>query len=216
MPPNIPKNAPKHLTIHSILLRISRQFHVVTANIRSKSAVEVVTIGDRILRAKVAQVTDFAEARLHAARLTTGLRELKGAGLAANQLGIDANIFVAEVRRTELFPDRPESPLHVLVNAEILEHSTTLINDWEGCFSVPGLLGIVPRYGWITVRYSDLDGNTHSQRFEDYLARVFQHEIDHLAGRIYLDRMPTMLTLTTRDNYLKTLSKAKSGESDTE
>jgi len=168
--------------------------------------IEVVKIGALGLRKKVQRVTDFAEAKAHCETLTSELRELKGAGLAANQLGIDLSIFVAEVRATELFPDRQASELHVLLNAEILEHSPEIINDWEGCFSIPGLLGTVPRYSWIKVRYQDTEGNTHSNTFEGYLARVFQHEIDHLSGRFYLDRMQTMLSLTTRENYLSSRS----------
>ena len=172
--------------------------------------IEVVKIGASGLRKKVERVTDFEAAKAHCETLVNGLRELRGAGLAANQVGIDLNIFVAEVRPTELFPERAASPLYIILNAEILEHSTETNNDWEGCFSVPDLLGIVPRYNWITVRYQDNDGGTHSETFKDYVARVFQHEIDHLSGRFYLDRMQTMLTLTTRENYLAKLAAQKS------
>ncbi len=171
--------------------------------------VSVVTIGAPGLRKKVERVTDFQAAKTVCDALVNGLRELRGAGLAANQIGIDLNIFVAEVRPTELFPERQASPLFVILNAEILDHAKETNNDWEGCFSVPELLGIVPRYNWITVRYQDLAGATHTDTFNDYLARVFQHEIDHLSGRFYLDRMSTMLTLTTRENYLAKLNQQK-------
>jgi peptide deformylase len=164
--------------------------------------IKIVTIGDPSLRRKARTVTDFAAARTVADTLVSNLRELKGAGLAANQVGIDLNIFVAEVRPTELFPDREQSGLHVIVNAEILEHSPETNSDWEGCFSVPGLLGSVNRYNWITIRYDDLDGKKHTETIGGYLARVFQHEMDHLSGKFYLDRMQTMLSLTTRENYL--------------
>jgi peptide deformylase len=171
--------------------------------------IEVVKIGAPLLRTKVKPVTDFSSAKEHCQLLTSGLGALAGAGLAANQLGIDADIFVAEVRKTELFPDREESGLHVLLNAEIYEHSEETTLDWEGCFSVPGYLGQVPRHSWIKIRYHDLDGQSQEGTITGYLARVFQHEIDHLAGLIYLDRMLSMRSLTTRENYIAELNRRK-------
>jgi peptide deformylase len=171
--------------------------------------IEVVKIGAPLLRARVKPVNDFSTVQDYCDLLTSSLRTLAGAGLAANQLGIDADIFVAEVRKTEMFPDREESGLHVILNAEIYEHSEETTLDWEGCFSVPGYLGQVPRYNWIKLRYHDSDGQTHDSDVSGYLARVFQHEIDHLNGFVYLDRMQSMLSLTTRENYMAELNKRK-------
>lgn len=175
-------------------------------------SIQIVTIGDPSLRRKTRPVTNFEEARTICDTLVNNLRELKGAGLAANQVGIDLNIFVAEVRPTELFPEREQSALHIIVNAELLEHSKELNADWEGCFSIPGLLGSVNRYDWITVRYDDLTGKKHTDTIKGYLARVFQHEMDHLAGKFYLDRMQTMLSLTTRENHLARLESERAAK----
>jgi peptide deformylase len=172
-------------------------------------SIEVIKIGTPLLRARVKSITDFSIAQEYCDLLTSGLRELAGAGLAANQLGLDANIFVAEVRKTDMFPGREESGLHVLLNAEILLHSEEMNLDWEGCFSVPGYVGQVPRYDWIKVRYHDMLGTLHERTVHGYLARVFQHEIDHLAGHIYLDRMQSMLSLTSRENYMAELKNRK-------
>jgi peptide deformylase len=171
--------------------------------------IEVVKIGAPLLRARVKPITDFSTAQEYCDLLTSGLRTLAGAGLAANQLGIDADIFVAEVRKTEMFPDREESGLHVILNAELYEHSEETNLDWEGCFSIPGYLGQVPRYNWIKVRYHDIAGQPQDSTVSGYLSRVFQHEIDHLAGFIYPDRMLSMLSLTTRENYMAELNKRK-------
>jgi peptide deformylase len=164
---------------------------------------QITKIGDPILRRAVQPVTDFQVARHHAEILTATLREMQGAGLAANQMGIDLNIFVAEVRKTELFPNRDESPLFVMVNARIVDRSSEVLNDFEGCFSVPGYVGEVPRHERISLTYQDLEGGQHNEEFAGYIARVFQHEIDHLNGIIYLDRMPSLTSLATRENYLK-------------
>jgi peptide deformylase len=131
------------------------------------------------------------------------LRELKGAGLAAPQVAWPAAAVVVEVRKTAVFPDRPESPLYVMVNPSIESASDEIEEDWEGCFSVPGLMGRVPRHQSVEVAYLDENGQEHEQRFSGYVARVVQHELDHLAGKVFLDRMTSMASITTVANWLR-------------
>lgn len=163
----------------------------------------VVTIGDPALR-RVARTVDDAEgARPLCHTMVQRLRALKGAGLAANQIGEEVAIAVVEVRKTDFFSDRPESPLYVMVNPRIVERFDTLVEDWEGCFSVPGLMGRVPRSELIVVEYQDADGDRHREQLRGYLARVVQHECDHLDGTIFLDRMTSMASITTIANYTR-------------
>jgi peptide deformylase len=129
------------------------------------------------------------------------LAELKGAGLAAPQIGESLRIIVVEVQKNELFPDRPESPLYVMINPEVTYLTNDKESGWESCFSVPGLIGLVSRYKEIRVNYTSPDGSQHTDDFDDYLARVIQHECDHLEGVVYLDRMESMQTISTIDNW---------------
>jgi peptide deformylase len=161
----------------------------------------VVTIGDPRLKAPTATV-DAGEAAKLLKTLVTRLRDLNGAGLAAPQIGASVRAAIVEVRKTDVFPDRPETGLIQLLNQVIVERSDETTLDWEGCFSVPGYLGLVPRAERITVRYTTENGETVTETFEGYTARVVQHEIDHLDGLVYLDRMPDMTSLTTTQNYL--------------
>jgi len=161
----------------------------------------VVTIGDPALRRMARRVAEVQIARLLCDTMVQRLRSLKGAGLAANQIGEEAAIAVVEVRKTDFFPDRPESPLYVMVNPRILERTETLVDDWEGCFSVPGIMGRVPRSESIVVEYQDANGDSHQERMSGYLARVVQHECDHLEGTIFLDRMTSMDSISTIANY---------------
>lgn len=131
------------------------------------------------------------------------LRALSGAGIAANQLGEPLAVVVVEVRKTDFFPDRPESPLYVMINPEILETSNDTEDDWEGCYSVPGLMGRVPRTSSVRVRYVTPEGESKDERFAGYLSRVIQHECDHLDGRLFLDRMHSMESVSTIENYAK-------------
>jgi len=162
----------------------------------------LVTVGDPRLRAGGRLIEDVAEAVAVLERMTALLRELNGAGLAAPQIGVPLALAVVEVRRTSLFPDRPESPLLWLANPDLTAVDDVESEDWEGCFSIPGLMGLVPRSERVRVTYRRLPaGESVTQEFFGYLARVIQHEVDHLNGRLFLDRMTSMASITTVDNY---------------
>ena len=163
----------------------------------------VVTVGDPLLRRSASAVSDPRAAKALCETLVTKLRELKGAGIAANQIASPDAVVVVEVRKTDLFPDRPESPLYLFVNPEIVERKGEAALDWEGCFSVPGLMGQVNRAEAVKVRYETPDAEQREEWFEGYVARVIQHEYDHLQGRLFLDRMGSLESLTTSENYRK-------------
>lgn len=161
----------------------------------------VVTIGDPRLKAPTATI-DAADAAGLLETMVARLRGLNGAGLAAPQIGASVRAVVIEVRKTDVFPDRPETGLIQMLNPVIIERSNEEVLDWEGCFSVPGYMGLVPRAERLTVRYTDETGQTVTQDFTGYAARVVQHETDHLYAVEFVDRMPDMTSLTTVQNYL--------------
>jgi peptide deformylase len=164
---------------------------------------DIVTVGDPALRRPVEPLDDIAAASARLDGMVTLLRELKGAGLAAPQVGWPAAAVVVEVRKTAVFPDRPESPLYVMFNPSIEVLSDETEEDWEGCFSVPGLMGHVPRHQSVQVTYLDENCERREQRFTGYVARVVQHELDHLAGKVFLDRMCSMSSISTVANWLQ-------------
>jgi peptide deformylase len=164
---------------------------------------DIVLIGDPALRRGGEAVTDFGGMPELLDRMVSLLRALNGAGLAAPQIGVAWSAIVVEVRKTDVFPDRPESPLMEMVNPTITQASVVEEPGWEGCFSVPGLMGIVDRPQSVEVSYCEPDGTPRSRAFEGYVARVIQHEIDHLHGITFLDRMKSMQSITTVGNYTK-------------
>jgi len=164
---------------------------------------DVVTIGDPRLKAETDVIGDVRDVADLLARMVDRLRGLNGAGLAAPQIGALVKVIVVEVRKTDVFPDRPTSPLLQMINPMIVEQSGTIETDWEGCFSVPGLMGLVPRAETITVQYSSAVGTDVAEQYSGYVARVIQHEIDHLDGVEFIDRMTSMESLTTVTNYLE-------------
>jgi len=125
------------------------------------------------------------------------MREASGVGLAAPQLGIDLQIFVYEVpgAATEEAPAAP-APVAVVVNPMLEPEAGDLVYDWEGCLSIPGLRGLVPRHPGVRVHGIDRHGEPVDVALRGLAARVAQHEYDHLNGVVYLDRMRDLRSLT--------------------
>ena len=119
----------------------------------------------------------------------------RGVGLAAPQVGEDLQLVIFGVERNDRYPDAPTVPTTVLLNPVITPLSDEMEEGWEGCLSVPGLRGVVPRY-W-RIRYSgfDPDGQPIEREAEGFHARVVQHECDHLIGRLYPTRMRDLTKL---------------------
>jgi peptide deformylase len=156
---------------------------------------DILKMGDaRLLR--VAQpVAAFDTDALHLliTDLLDTMRAANGAGLAAPQIGVDLQVVIfGSNARNPRYPDRPLVPPTVLVNPVITPLSEATEEDWEGCLSVPGMRGIVPR--WSYIRYTGFDqyGDPIDRVAEGFHARVVQHECDHLWGKLYPMRMTNM------------------------
>ena len=147
----------------------------------------ILKMGDaRLLR--IAQpVREFDTPELHAlvADLFDTMEAADGAGLAAPQIGVDLQVVIFGFARNQRYPDAPPVPLTVLINPVITPLSDEVEEGWEGCLSVPGLRGVVPRHA--RIRYSGLDprGQAIEREAEGFHARVVQHECDHLIGTLY-------------------------------
>ena len=156
---------------------------------------DILKMGDaRLLR--VAQpVTAFDSDALHllVTDLLDTMRAANGAGLAAPQIGVDLQVVIfGSHDRNPRYPDRPVVPPTVLVNPVITPLGNATEDDWEGCLSVPGMRGVVPR--WSRIRYTGFDqyGEPIDRNAEGFHARVVQHECDHLWGKLYPMRMTDM------------------------
>jgi peptide deformylase len=164
---------------------------------------EILKMGDpRLLR--VAQpAREFDTPALHAlvADLLDTMAAADGAGLAAPQIGVDLQLVVFGFERNARYPEAPAVPRTVLVNPVITPLGSDEDDGWEGCLSVPGLRGLVPR--WRRIRYAGFDaqGRPIEREAEGFHARVVQHECDHLIGRLY----PTRMRDLTRLGYTEVL-----------
>jgi peptide deformylase len=118
-----------------------------------------------------------------------------GAGLAAPQIGENLQIVIFGFDRNERYPDAPPVPRTVLINPVITALDATVEEGWEGCLSVPGLRGVVPRLARIRYRGFDQHGQSIDREADGFHARVVQHEYDHLIGRLYPTRMRDLTKL---------------------
>ncbi|MDD1960919.1 MAG: peptide deformylase [Pseudomonas capeferrum] len=117
------------------------------------------------------------------------MRHVGGVGLAAPQIGIDLQLVIFGFERSERYPDAEAVPQTILINPLITPMTTEVEDGWEGCLSVPGLRGVVPRYKHIRYEGLDPQGNPINRFADGFHARVVQHECDHLIGRLYPSRI---------------------------
>jgi peptide deformylase len=139
------------------------------------------------------------------------MKDYDGVGLAAPQVHLDLRLAVIEV------PGKDERaadgvPLTVLVNPKVTALGDEMVDGWEGCLSIPELRGVVPRAKRVLLKALDREGRPIEIEAAGFFARVIQHECDHLDGRVYLDRMPHMKSLT----YLHEMGKYTQTDDDTE
>ncbi len=125
-----------------------------------------------------------------------------GVGIAAPQVASSRAIFIVASRPNPRYPDAPSMEPLVVVNPEIVERSGDLVPGWEGCLSIPGFRGLVPRHPRIVARFLTVDGEAVERTFEGFIARVFQHEDDHLRGLVFLDRLASRRDVVTEKEYL--------------
>ncbi len=167
---------------------------------------KVLRMGDPRLLERAQPVQEFATPDLHAliADMKETMAAENGAGLAAPQVGVPLRVVIFGYEQNPRYPDAPPVPETVLINPVIKALGDETADGWEGCLSVPGLRGLVPRL--ISIRYSGYDQNGQPVRreAEGFHARVVQHECDHLDGILYPRRIRDM----TSFGYIEALHAA--------
>ncbi len=148
---------------------------------------EVLKMGDPRLLTPALPVEDFASLEL--AQLIVDMhdtmRALNGAGLAAPQIGVGLQVVIFEVAANPRYPDAESVPYTVLINPLLTPLSDELEDGWEGCLSVPGMRGLVPRHTALRYQGFDAAGQPVDRSVSAFHARVVQHEVDHLHGVLY-------------------------------
>jgi len=166
-------------------------------------------MGHPVLRAKARPLTPAEVRSAEIQRLIDDMMETMveyhGVGLAAPQIHQSVRLFVADLSARD--EDREEVELVAIVNPEITPVGPEIVEDWEGCLSIPDIRGRVPRARAIKVRGLDRRGARLELHTEEFPARVVQHETDHLDGVLFFDRMRGFETLTFLDEYARYWAK---------
>jgi peptide deformylase len=152
---------------------------------------QIAQLGHPVLRTPAIAVDLPASETLRAFAddLMATMRDADGVGIAAPQVYESISLFIVASKPNPRYPDAPTMEPIVIANPEIVWRSDELVKGWEGCLSIPGIRGHVPRHQKIRARYRTLDGLETESEFEGFVARVFQHEDDHLRGIVFLDRL---------------------------
>ncbi len=166
---------------------------------------KIATVGHPVLRQRARELTAEELKGDEIQRLIDDLidtmRDANGAGIAANQVHEPVRVAVIEVDHNPRYPYKPPIPLTVVVNPVIEPLDDELVEINEGCLSVPNLRGNVMRHVNIRVRWLDRDGAEHDEVKRGLTAGTFQHECDHLDGKLFLDRVADTTTLTTWEQF---------------
>ncbi len=166
---------------------------------------EILTVGHPLLRERAREVTSQELATPEVQQIIDDLidtmHHANGAGIAANQIGELIRIATIEVNHNPRYPYKPQIPLTVVVNPIVEFIDDELVEINEGCLSVPNMRGNVFRHVNIRVRFLDRDGNPHDEIKRGLTAGTFQHELDHLDGLLFLDKVVDTTTLTTWEQF---------------
>jgi len=152
---------------------------------------QVTQLGHKILRKKAEQVINIRniETQTLIDDLTATVMDVDGVGISAPQVYRSLRLFIMASHPNPRYPNAPKMKPTAIINPKILTHSKEKTKDWEGCLSVPGIRGLISRYSWVEVEYTTREEKSVKRKFKDFLARIFQHESDHLEGYLFVDRV---------------------------
>ena len=173
---------------------------------------EILRLGNPLLRQKAKELSleeilsEETKALVEDMRQT--MESVGGVGLAAPQVGVSKQLAMISIPAdNKRYPHAVETPLIVIINPKISVLNENLQGYWEGCLSVPGMRGFVERPSEIQVDFLDLQGEKKSMQLKGFLAAVFQHELDHLDGLLYVDRLKDMEKFCFEEEYLQHVDK---------
>lgn len=173
-----------------------------------KQQVEIAQLGNAILRKQAAGIEDVNSPHTTEiiAQMLAILSDSKGVGLAAPQIGYSVCVIIVASKPTVRYPLAPLMEPVVMINPSFHSLSEVQEKDWEGCLSISGIRALVPRYREIEVNYTDINGKLTTLQLSGFVARIFQHEYDHLQGMVYLDRVKDNQDIISESEFFKLIA----------
>ncbi|MEG4322861.1 MULTISPECIES: peptide deformylase [unclassified Microcoleus] len=164
---------------------------------------QISQLGNPVLRQPSQVVENVKDDRIQQLidDLISTVQHANGVGIAAPQAAMCDRLFIVASRPNLRYPHAPQMEPTAMINPRIVAASTETVKDWEGCLSIPGIRGLVPRSRAIEIEYTCREGKLHRKELTDFVARIFQHEHDHLDGIVFLDRVESTRELMSEDEY---------------
>lgn len=173
---------------------------------------KVAELGQGVLRKKAKPVKNVKDLKIKKLieSLLNILMKINGVGMAAPQLSKSLRVFIVASHPNPRYPHAPKMKPTAVINPKIISHNNIKKKDWEGCLSVPLVRALVPRYTSVNVEYTTKEGIRVKKTFKDFIARIFQHEYDHLEGLVFLDRIKTTKDIISEKEYQRLMKKRTS------
>lgn len=164
---------------------------------------EIIELGHPVLRQTAKPIDNIRDEKVQTLidDLLATVKHANGVGIAAPQVAQSYQLMIVASRPNPRYPTAPDMEPTAMMNPQILSHSTETVKGWEGCLSIPGIRGMVPRYQAIEIEYCDRTGKRQKLELTDFVARIFQHEFDHFNGVVFLDRVESTQDLITEKEF---------------
>lgn len=168
---------------------------------KKPTILQVAQLGHSVIREKCKPVKDISDPAVQELidNLITTCKDANGVGIAAPQVYEPLRIFIVHSHPNPRYPKAPKMEPTAMIHPRIIRKSKTKKLDWEGCLSIPGIRALVPRHTSIEVEYMDRTGKIYKKKYTDFVARIFQHELDHLNGVVFLDRVKSKDIITEKE-----------------
>lgn len=170
-----------------------------------KNTKPIAQLGNTVLRKIATEVDDILSDQCQKLikEMMSTVKKAGGVGIAAPQIHHSSRVFIMCSKPNARYPDAPLMAPTAIINPQILQYSDEKIKGWEGCLSVPSMRGFVPRHTQITVRYFDQQANQKTEVLTGFIARIFQHELDHLNGLTFIDQLDSTKDLISEEEWYK-------------
>lgn len=187
-------------------------FENVSDDILKPQRLEISQLGAPIIRTIAKKVIGICSSEIQTLidDMIFTCKESKGMGIAAPQIGHSLSILIMASSPNQRYPYAPMMEPTAIINPQIISFSNEREKEWEGCLSLPGIRAQVPRHTHIEVVYFDREGKQQHIIFKDFLARLFQHEYDHLIGAVFIDRVETTKDIIMEKEYQSLIAREAS------
>ncbi|MBI4008810.1 peptide deformylase [Candidatus Roizmanbacteria bacterium] len=172
---------------------------------------QIAHLGHKVLRQKAKTVKNISDPLVQKLidDLIATVMEVDGVGVAAPQVYKSLRIFILASHPNPRYPKAPKMRPAAVVNPKIISFSKKKAKGWEGCLSIPGLRGLIPRHTSINVEFTTREGKTVRKKFNNFVARIFQHEFDHLEGILFVDRADSSKDFISEKEYQRMMKKSQ-------